>query len=178
MKIPEVVRKYCVTFFAGIVFALLCFVGLNAVMEPTSKSEFCGSKCHEMSIAYQTWELSVHGANKYGFRVECIDCHLPAKEKYFTHIAAKAYAGGKDAFKHNFGKEYDVEEIREKVITHIPSQRCMHCHDDLLAKPGSSGARKAHQSSLNSPDALESRCVKCHEGVGHERQSKLFSPSM
>ena len=79
-------------FLAGFVFALLCFVALNAAMVPVSKSEYCGSKCHEMNTAYLTWELSPHGSNSKGIRVECIDCHLPEKEKYFAHITAKAYA--------------------------------------------------------------------------------------
>ena len=176
VKILGMVRKYSLIFFIGIVFAVLCFVGLNAAMVPVSKSDYCGGKCHEMNTAYQTWELSAHGANKYGFRVECVDCHLPAKDKYFTHIAAKVYEGGKDVYKHHFGKEYDIEKTRTKVIDHISSQRCMHCHDDLLAKPSDSGARKAHMASLNAPEASEHRCVKCHEDAGHERQNKLFSP--
>jgi len=145
-------------------------------MEPASKSDFCGSKCHEMKAAYRTWELSTHGANEYGFRVECIDCHLPAKDKYFAHVAAKMYEGAKDIYKHYFGGEYDTERIRQKVLDHIPSQRCLNCHDDLLARPGNSAARIAHVASLNQPQAAENRCVRCHENAGHERQSKLFSP--
>ena len=88
------------TFFIGIVFAMLCFIVIEAAMKPTSKSQFCGSQCHEMQVAYQSWELSVHGTNKYGIQVGCVDCHLPPKEKeYFAHIFAKAYEGGKDFFK-------------------------------------------------------------------------------
>ena len=83
-------------FLAGLAFAILCFVGLNAAMAPVSTSEYCGSTCHEMNTAYLSWELSPHGANAHGVRVECVDCHLPPKEKYFAHIVAKAYAGAKD----------------------------------------------------------------------------------
>jgi len=163
-------------FMAGVIFSVLCFVGLNAAMGPVSKSEYCGSQCHEMNTAYQTWELSTHGSNAIGVRIECVDCHLPEKEKYFTHLTAKAYEGMKDVYKHHFGGEYDGEAIREKVIEHLPSQRCMHCHDDLLAKPSNSKARKAHIESLAAPDLQENRCIACHESVGHERQRKLFSP--
>ena len=41
-------------FIAGLVFALLCFIGINAAMEPVSKSTYCGTACHEMNISYQT----------------------------------------------------------------------------------------------------------------------------
>ena len=169
-------RKYGIGFFFGIVFALLCFVGLNTAMKPVSKSEYCGSTGHEMNTAYRTWELSAHGTNEYGFRVECVDCHLPPKEDYFSHMIAKMYEGGKDVYKHHFGGEYNVEKIRSKVLEHISPKRCLRCHDDLLARPSTSGARKAHTASLNAPDKVEYRCIKCHENAGHERQNKLFSP--
>jgi cytochrome c nitrite reductase small subunit len=176
MKIPGIVRKYSVAFFAGIVFAVLCFIGINAAMEPASKSEFCGGQCHEMKAAYRSWELSPHGANKYGVRVECIDCHLPPKDEFFRHTIAKAYDGGKDVFKHYFSDGYDIEKARTKVLEHIPNKRCMYCHNSLLTKSGSSAARAAHMEVLNPSDEDEFRCVECHEDVAHERENKLFSP--
>ncbi len=174
-RIYVAVTKRIWTFLAGFAFALLCFVALNAAMVPVSKSDYCGGKCHEMNTAYLTWELSPHGANSIGVRVECIDCHLPAKEKYFAHITAKAYEGAKDMYKHYFGGEYDREKIRLKVLRHLPNERCLYCHDTLLAKPADSAARIAHTAVLSEPDARENRCVRCHENVGHQRQSKLFS---
>jgi cytochrome c-type protein NapC/trimethylamine-N-oxide reductase cytochrome c-type subunit TorC len=129
-----------------------------------------------MNTAYLSWELSPHGANRYGIRVECIDCHLPPKDRYFAHITSKAYEGAKDMYKHYFGNQYNVETIRERVLDRLPNQRCMHCHDALLDKPGSSAARTAHTAALAEPDSPESRCVQCHAEIGHQRQSKLFSP--
>lgn len=170
------VRKRGLTFLTGFVAAVLGFLAINAAMKYTSRSEFCAAKCHEMKTAYRTWELSAHGANKYGLRVECIDCHLPPKDKFFAHLAAKSYAGAKDICKHYLGGEYDLEKTRKNVLDHISSQRCLHCHDSLLGKPGSSAARKAHLASLARPEAPENRCVACHEDAGHQRQKKLFSP--
>jgi cytochrome c nitrite reductase small subunit len=175
-KIFKVGKKYGLAFLAGFVFAILCFVGINAAMEATSKSEFCGSKCHEMKAAYRSWELSIHGANKSGVRVECIECHLPPKDQYFAHVITKTYKGGKDIYKHHFGGEYDTEKIRKKVVKHMANQTCLHCHNDLLAKPSNSKARMAHVASLSQPEVSENRCVWCHEDAGHERQNKLFSP--
>ena len=163
-------------FLVGFAFAILCFIGINDAMETASKAEFCGSKCHEMKTAYRTWELSVHGANKYGFRVDCVNCHLPSKDRYFTHVATKAYVGSMDIFKHFFIGGYDIEKARKKALEHMPNKRCVHCHDSLLTKPGSSSARKAHFASLSQPDAPENKCVECHQGTGHERQNKLFAP--
>lgn len=173
-----IIRKRGPMFLTGFVFAILCFVGLNAAMVPASKPEFCGTQCHEMKTAYRAWELSVHGANKSGFRVECVDCHLPSKEHhYFSHIFTKAYEGGKDFYIHYvIGREYDIDKSRKKALRHMPNSRCMNCHDSLLLKPSSSAARKAHTAVLNEPETEETRCVTCHENVGHERIQTLFSP--
>ena len=165
-----VFKKRALTFFAGFVFALLCFVVLNAVMESVSTPESCGTGCHEMDTAYQSWQLSVHGANISGLRVECIDCHLVSKDKYFTHVATKAYLGTTSLYKHYFGGEYDVEEIREKTLSHMSNARCLSCHTHLLAKPSSDEVNEAHMESLSSTDILsEYRCVECHEEAGHQR---------
>ena len=175
-RICATVKKRIWTFLAGFLFALLCFVAINAAMVPYSKSEYCGSKCHEMNTAYMTWELSSHGSNSRGIRVECIDCHLPAKDRYFAHLTAKAYEGARDMYKHYFGGEYDREKIRLKIVDHLPNQRCLNCHNNLLAKPGNSAARTAHTAALSKPELEENRCLKCHEDIGHQRKNKLFSP--
>ena len=169
-------KRILIPFVSGVVFAVLAYIAINFVMEPFSTSEYCGSSCHEMNESYQSWELSVHGSNKFGIKVECIDCHLPPKEKFFTHMTAKAYAGGKDTFKHYFGPEYDRQHQIEHVVGAFKSEICMHCHDDLLAKPSSSKAWQAHLTSLMDPEKEENRCVTCHQNVGHERKNKLHSP--
>ncbi|MHC4068730.1 MAG: cytochrome c3 family protein [Planctomycetota bacterium] len=173
-KIFQTFRKHSCVFLAGFVFALLCFIGINAAMEPVSKSKFCGTLCHEMNTAYRSWELSAHGANNNGVQIECIDCHLPPKENFFSHITAKAYEGTKDVYKHYFGGQYNVEKTRKKVLENIDSSRCLKCHKNLLAKPGSSGAAMAHQEMLNPTAALKLECVHCHEHL-HERERKIFA---
>ena len=163
-------------FVAGIAFAVLCFVALNAAMAPVSTAEYCGSKCHEMNTAYLSWELSPHGANAHGLRVQCVDCHLPPKEQYFAHIASKAYEGAKDLYVHYLGDPYDIEKARKRVLSRLPSARCLHCHSHLLDKPAGSAARIAHTAVMAQPDAAENRCVQCHEDAGHQRQNRLFQP--
>ena len=170
------IKRFLPGFIVGLVFAVAAYLGIHAAMKPVSTSSYCGSNCHEMNTAYQTWELSPHGANRHGFRVECIDCHLPPEEEFFTHITAKALAGARDVYKHKFGPEYAIETLRQKVIAEIPSERCKHCHDDLLAKPGDSAAQIAHKAALAKPDEPENRCVHCHEDVGHERTNTLYTP--
>ncbi len=169
-----VFKKRALTFFVGFGIAILCFVGLNAAMKSVSKSNYCGSKCHEMHTALHTWKLSVHGGNKGGLQAECIDCHLPAKDNYFSHMIAKAFEGGKDMYKHYskrfFGGEYDIEKVRVRVLDRMKNDKCMRCHVSLLGKPSSEMVREAHMESLKPADTSEQiKCVECHEEVGHQR---------
>lgn len=169
------IKKRGLAFIAGVCFAVVCFLAISAAIGPSSRSEYCGGKCHEMKEAYRSWELSPHGSNTHGFRVECVDCHLPPKERFFSHVVAKAYSGGKDIYMHYLGGKYDRQEQSEKVLAGMSNKRCMHCHDSLLVKAGSQAARQAHSEVVNSSVVSEHRCVDCHEDAGHERKSKLFS---
>lgn len=171
-----VVRKRALTFFAGLVFALLCFVALNAAMEPVSESQYCGSNCHEMHRSLHTWKQSVHGGSKTGLQAECIDCHLPDKDDYFQHILVKAYSGGKDMYKHYmgrlFGRKYEPEKTRIAVLDRMTNEKCTRCHVDLLSKPSNEIVRDAHTEALKTDDkASQVKCVECHEDVGHRRKS-------
>lgn len=169
-------KRRAVPFILGIGFAILCFVGLNAAMEPVSTNTYCGTACHEMDTAYRSWELSVHAASPYGIQVDCIECHLPPKEHYFSHLFAKAYAGAKDMYMHHFGPEYDSEAIRQKVLSHLSNETCAHCHEDLLIKPSDAKARLAHQAAQRKPEKDENKCTTCHEQAGHRRGATLFAP--
>jgi cytochrome c-type protein NapC/trimethylamine-N-oxide reductase cytochrome c-type subunit TorC len=128
-----------------------------------------------MNAAYRSWELSGHGANISGVVAQCIDCHLPPRDKFFTHFAAKVCVGVKDVYKHHFGGEYDSGKMRNKVLEEMANERCLKCHSNLLAKPRSSAARLAHQPVLSPKDDHKPRCVECHEQL-HERERKVFWP--
>jgi len=175
-KIFKVIKKHIPAFIVGVGFAVLSFVGLNAAMEHTSRPDYCGSKCHEMQTAYQTWEISEHAAGQNGVRTECVNCHLPPKDKYFAYVAAKVRCGTMGVYNHYFGGEYDLEKTRKKVLDSMRDGTCVYCHDNLLVKPSGPAARIAHTASLARPDSPEARCLACHEQVGHQRESKLLSP--
>lgn len=169
-------RRRGLAFLAGVSFSVLAFLLINVCLAATSSSEFCGAKCHEMNEAYRSWELSPHGNNEKGLRVACISCHLPPKEKFFSHMTAKTYTGVKDVYKHYFGPSYDADKMSKEVLEHLSNKTCTYCHKSLLTTPGSAAARNAHVAALSEPDRPENRCVECHANVGHERNRKLFSP--
>lgn len=174
-RLCGLVRKYCIPFVAGFGFAVVCFLAVNAASHHFSSPEYCGGKCHEMKSAYRSWELSRHYANSSGVVAECVDCHLPGQDRYFTHLTVKAYVGLKDIYQHHFGGAYDANNMQKKVLEDMPSDRCLSCHSNLLGRPGSSAARLAHQAVLNPAAEPEQRCVECHHNL-HERERKVFAP--
>ncbi|MHC4644414.1 MAG: cytochrome c3 family protein [Planctomycetota bacterium] len=173
-KLVQGVRKHWFGFLAGFLIAVVCFIAVSRAAERFSTSGYCGGKCHEMRTAYRTWELSVHFTNDSGVVAECIACHLPSEDRFFTHMAVKTYVGAKDVYKHYFGGEYDPEKMRKKVLDSLPNERCLNCHSNLPGKAGSSAARIAHQAVLNPTDDFKPRCVDCHQKL-HEREREIFS---
>jgi sulfatase modifying factor 1 len=162
-RILQTTRKRWAAFIAGFVFAIACFLSINVMSKHFSTSQYCGSRCHEMDTAYKSWQLSEHYVNDSGVVVECVECHLPPKDKYFTHLAAKAYLGSRDIFKHYFGGSYNPEDARQKVLDEMPNERCLGCHSNLSAKPSSPAAKIAHEAVLNPAEELKARCLDCHQ---------------
>ena len=166
-------KKHKVPFVAGILFAVGCFLLIGYITVLFSTPNYCAS-CHEMKLAYRTWEVSAHNTNNSGVSAQCIDCHLPSKEYFFRHMTLKTYAGIKDMAHHYLGLEYDRQEARRIVLENMPNQRCLNCHQSLLISPSSPAAWLAHAAALRSEEDTELRCVTCHSHL-HEREKMLFS---
>jgi cytochrome c nitrite reductase small subunit len=167
------IKKCIVIFIPGIIIALILFVIINAALVPTSKPKFCGELCHkEMGDAYTSWQKSPHAVNRTGIVVKCIDCHLPPKDKYFTHLAAKAQTGIKDAALHIVGAEYDAKAIRAKVTEHMTNAVCERCHANMGSNTFDEDIAGLHNDAVYHPEEGEEpgKCIDCHEGVGHERE--------
>ncbi|MBI9017172.1 MAG: NapC/NirT family cytochrome c [Phycisphaerae bacterium] len=172
-RLWSIAKKLALGFILGLIFTISAYLITSSIVGNTSSAEFCIS-CHEMDEAYASWEISAHGSNLSGITVTCVDCHLPPKEHFISHVYAKSIAGAKDFYQHNFGPEYDLEFQRQKVLKHFPQKRCTDCHDNLLAKPANSASRIAHQEVVNNPDKPENQCLRCHENAGHIRMTILY----
>jgi nitrate/TMAO reductase-like tetraheme cytochrome c subunit len=166
--------RYAAAPAAGFAAAVACFALVNTVSARFSKNDYCGGRCHEMKPAYSSWEISGHNANGSGLVADCIDCHLPPKDRFFSHTAVKAYKGAVDVIKHHLGGEYDLEAMRSRVLQHMPDDRCLECHAGLLVAPQSPAAAMAHGQALRGTGGAAARCVECHDRL-HERKLKIYS---
>ncbi|MBL7133780.1 MAG: NapC/NirT family cytochrome c [Phycisphaerae bacterium] len=131
--------------------------------EPLADPDAC-TACHEMSNAHDSWALSPHHDNPSGVKVTCVACHLPPREDHVAHLASKAFSGIKDAWVHSFG-QYDAQAARSRVLETMPSQRCLHCHDNLLAMPPSQEVGIVHASAVERAEDRDHRCVACHDAL-------------
>jgi len=161
-RIAAFIKNHSLTFSAGLLFAVLCFIALNYAMDEFSRSEYCGTACHEMKDAYQSWKNSKHYANTMGIRTECVDCHVPSKDHYFANVSEKIRAGTDHLIKHYRGIEYNEERSRAKVIATLPDEWCTSCHNDLLSKPASVASKIAHDAWADPNAAVKTRCMDCH----------------
>jgi nitrate/TMAO reductase-like tetraheme cytochrome c subunit len=149
-------------FAAGFAAAVIAFAIENDIAQWVTRSEFCGTACHEMEGVYRGWKASPLYANDMGSVTHCADCHLPGQKDYFARTADELYEGTKNLYKHFAGRPYEPNAMQKKVLATMPDKRCARCHETLLVKPKTIGSRIAHEN----PEKL--RCVECHK-VMHER---------
>ncbi len=156
-------RKLLSGVVLGFIIAVVCFLILDAAMGPLSSDSFCAS-CHEMDQAHTTWQQSAHHTNPSGVKVACVSCHLPPRAKYASHLAQKAWVGLKEMRVHFFGK-YDRAASRKHVLRTLPDERCLSCHSNLTAMPGSGPVETVHKAALKSGRLGGYGCVICHDAL-------------
>ena len=162
-------------FLSGAVFVILAVVvcSLLAIEATESLSEprSC-ARCHEMEEAYDTWTQSPHYVNPSGVKVTCVSCHLPPREDHIAHLTSKAWNGAKDVYVHVFG-EYDAQAARRSVLQAMPSERCLHCHDNLLGMPSSSAVGIVHGVAIKQIPDRNHACVACHDALHGPRKTPI-----
>ena len=163
--------------FLGVVAVALT----NAFVNYTSTDSFCGTTCHSMTWAAETYKRSPHFDNRFGVRVTCGDCHIPYDSNhpsplhYVGLLLFKADRGAKDVWG-ELTKRIRTEEEWEKrrpqlaatvknfLKTH-DSITCRGCHTlEAFSGPRNAMRQLVHRGVITA-DAVE--CLTCHAGVGH-----------
>jgi nitrate/TMAO reductase-like tetraheme cytochrome c subunit len=161
-KVRDVAKRHAITFVLGFAFAMAAYLSIGAIEAPLATSRFCGTACHELKPAYDSWLESPHNVNAQGLKAECVECHLPPREQFIYNLYAKATDGGREVWRHYMGPEYDRPKITARVKASMKNETCLQCHKDLLAKPSSKAVLYMHKGSLASPNDPYGRCVACH----------------
>jgi len=123
-------KRFLLWFFPGLIIGALLIVGAGKAIHSTSTNEYCMS-CHIHPMADAAWKKSVHYDTKSGYRVACVECHLPPQGQ--GYLWAKATTGlrdlwsywTKDSASFNWEDRKRLEIAREYVY----NSSCIKCHE-------------------------------------------------
>lgn len=111
------------------------------------------ANCHAMNEQYEGWLKGSHHDV-----ATCNSCHAP-HDSIVNKYVNKADNGFWHALKFTFNNYPENIQIREHN-KEIVEDACIYCHGNLVDQANSSSAHKSDQTMS---------CIRCHDGVGHER---------
>jgi len=161
-------KRFLIWFIPGLIAGMLIILGMNKLLVITSTNEFCVS-CHIHPEADMSWKRSVHYETGSGFRVACVECHLPPKgEKYLWE---KARTGLRDLWSYwtKDSASFDWNERGRLEIArgHVFESSCIKCHENLFPLTLSKEGEDAHLYYKQTKKTPELHCINCHLNAGH-----------
>ncbi len=166
--------KKTFSWVGGIVVLFLLIVvswmGIETSIEVSSHADFC-IVCHAMEPMVESYHDSVHGGNNpRGIMAACTDCHTD-HTNVVTHLFTKARSGSHDIWVTMTRDEstLDWQAKREQHNAYVYDSGCLSCHRNLESVTAGRGEHAKYFSGL-----VDSQCVDCHEGVGHENLNKYL----
>lgn len=165
------VKKCFIIFVPGMILAVALFMAINAALGPTSTPEFCGTLCHtSMDPAYQSWKKGAHFGKETAVKVGCVECHLPPKDKFFSHLFAKAKTGAVDAYKQFTmdPNDFDPKKTSKVVAKHFKDETCLRCHNNLEADELRGHIHAEIFEAKEKGEEVE-KCIDCHSDAIHVR---------
>ena len=161
----------------ALVFASWVFTEM--MVEQTAGESFCGG-CHPMGPMVAAYRADIHGgAGEQGVKAKCTHCHIP-HDNPVSYMIMKSRFGIHDAWAQ---LTYDLDSIdwqakRSHSENYVFDSGCLQCHKDLQRASESSAVNfVAHRPYFLG--TIESKCVTCHDRVGHKNLSeRLATASM
>lgn len=161
-------RKKIIKWLIGIgvffVLVIISWMVTETGIEISSHADFCGV-CHAMEPMVKSYRDSVHGGNNpRGIMAACTDCHT-SHENVVKHFFTKARSGTHDIWTTLVRDEstLDWQAKREEHNEYVYDSGCLTCHRNLKVVTAGKGEHAKYFAGI-----VDSQCVDCHEGVGHE----------
>jgi formylglycine-generating enzyme required for sulfatase activity/nitrate/TMAO reductase-like tetraheme cytochrome c subunit len=161
-------KRFLLWFIPGLAAGVLLILGGGKTIERTSTNKYCIS-CHIHPAADASWKRSVHYETASGYRVACVDCHLPPKGN--RYLWAKGTTGLRDLW--NFWTKdpasFNWEERRrlETARGYVYESSCIKCHENLFPLKLSKAGEDAHLYYKQSKKTPDLSCINCHLNAGH-----------
>ena len=134
----------------------------------TSTNNYCIS-CHIHPSADASWKRSVHYETQSGYRVACVECHLPPKGH--GYLWAKGTTGLRDLWskwtKDSASFNWEDRGRLENARKYSYESSCIKCHENLFPPKLTKAGEDAHLYYKQSKKTPDLQCINCHLNAGH-----------
>jgi len=161
-------KRFLLWFVPGLIIGVLLILGGGKVIHTTSTNDYCVS-CHIHPMADASWKKSVHYETRSGYRIGCVECHLPPKGD--GYLWAKGTTGlrdlwskwTRDSASFNWEDRRRLEVAREYVY----ESSCIECHENLFPAELTKKGEDAHLYYTRTKKTDDLHCINCHLNAGH-----------
>jgi formylglycine-generating enzyme required for sulfatase activity len=161
-------KKFLIWFLPGLIIGALVIIGGRKALEMTSTNEYCMS-CHIHPAADMSWKRSVHYETQSGYRVACVECHLPPKGE--GYLWAKGTTGLRDLWsfwtKDSASFDWNERGRLEHARIHVYESSCIKCHENLFPLKLTKAGEDAHLYYRQTKKTPDLHCINCHLNSGH-----------
>ena len=162
-------KKFLKWFVPGLIVGAVLILTGNKVLVNTSSNTYCIS-CHIHPGADASWKKSVHYETRSGYRVECVECHLPPKGH--GYLLAKGTTGLRDLWskwtKDSASFDWTNRGRLENARSYAYESSCIKCHENLFPLKLTKAGEDAHlYYKQNRKNMSDLHCINCHLNAGH-----------
>lgn len=161
-------KRFILWFLPGLIIGALLILGGGKALHMTSTNDYCVS-CHIHPMADASWKKSVHYDTRSGYRISCVDCHLPPKGE--GYLWAKGKTGLRDLWskwtKDSASFNWEDRGRLEVARGYVYNGSCIKCHENLFPAKLTKAGEDAHLYYTQSKKTDELHCINCHLNAGH-----------
>jgi nitrate/TMAO reductase-like tetraheme cytochrome c subunit len=161
-------KKFLIWFAPGLIVGVLLVLGGGKTIEKTSTNQYCVS-CHIHPDADASWKRSVHYDTQSGYRIACVECHLPPKGH--GYLWEKGKTGLRDLWSYwtKDSASFDWNDRRklETARGYAYESSCIKCHENLFPAKLTKAGEDAHLYYKQTKKTPELHCINCHLNAGH-----------
>jgi len=161
-------KRFLLWFLPGLIIGALLILGGGKALHITSTNDYCVS-CHIHPAADVSWKKSVHYDTRSGYRIGCVECHLPPQGK--GYLLAKGKTGLRDLWSKWTKKpeSFNWTDRRRLEVArgYVYESSCIKCHENLFPAKLSKAGEDAHLYYTQTKKTEELHCINCHLNAGH-----------
>jgi len=120
-------------------------------------------------MADASWKKSAHYDTRSGYRVACVECHLPPKDH--GYLWEKGRTGLRDLWsywtKDSASFNWDDRRRLENARGYAYESSCIKCHENLFPANLTRDGEDAHLYYTQQKKTPELHCINCHLNAGH-----------